>query len=401
MKNLRFWLAIPIVLVLVVAGYTLYQTQLAPVPATPAPAPAAQSGGPSLVSAEAEIVPVRDSTLAFKIGGPVAEVLVAPGDVVTAGQTLVRLSAPELAAALAQAEAGLASAQARLAQAEAGATAEDLAIAELQIKAAQAKAAQADAQRDTLVAGARTQQVTIAEAQLAEAQGQLRLAESMHDRTMSSDLISGPTEWMAREQRDVTAAQVTAAQAQLDLVKAGASWNERRAANSGVDAADVQVELAQAQLAHLKAGASPEDLAVLRAGVVQAEAAVEQARAAYAQAELHAPFAGTVTDVRLEVGEFAAPGVPVVVLATTGAWEVHTKDLSEVDVVYVREGQSVQVTVDALPGQTFTGRVRTIALMSAQNRGDTVYQVKVALVDVPADAPLRWGMKAFVEINLP
>jgi hypothetical protein len=42
--------------------------------------------------------------------------------------------------------------------------------------------------------------------------------------------------------------------------------------------------------------------------------------------------------------------------------------------------------------------VRKIALQSEDYRGDVVYGVTVELADV-ADAPLRWGMTAMVEIG--
>jgi len=71
----------------------------------------------------------------------------------------------------------------------------------------------------------------------------------------------------------------------------------------------------------------------------------------------------------------------------------------EVDVVEVRAGQTVEVSVDALPDRTFHGRVREVALVSALKHGDVTYTVTIELDDV-GDAPLRWGMKAFVDIHI-
>ncbi len=69
-----------------------------------------------LVEADAVVVPIRTADLSLPGAGRVAELLVALGEQVEAGQVLVRLDAEQEAAALAEAEAALASAQAKLAQ---------------------------------------------------------------------------------------------------------------------------------------------------------------------------------------------------------------------------------------------------------------------------------------------
>ena len=60
------------------------------------------------VLADGAVVPARVAVLSFPTGGIVAEVLVAEGDTVTAGQPLVRLDAARQRASVAQAEAVLA-----------------------------------------------------------------------------------------------------------------------------------------------------------------------------------------------------------------------------------------------------------------------------------------------------
>jgi HlyD family secretion protein len=65
----------------------------------------------------------------------------------------------------------------------------------------------------------------------------------------------------------------------------------------------------------------------------------------------------------------------------------------------VAVGQPVKVTVDALPDQEFQGIVTEIAPRSETKRGDVTYTVSIKLTDA-TDAPLRWGMTAFVDINV-
>jgi len=120
-------------------------------------------------------------------------------------------------------------------------------------------------------------------------------------------------------------------------------------------------------------------------------------RAALANAEVRAPFAGTITNLDLKVGEFSASGKPVVTVADSSQWVVKTKDLTEIDVVNIKEGQPVSVKFDAIPGKEFKGNVLSIAENYTENQGDIVYKVTVLLTD--KDAAMRWGMTARVRFE--
>ena len=105
-----------------------------------------------------------------------------------------------------------------------------------------------------------------------------------------------------------------------------------------------------------------------------------------------------MVDVQAEVGDQVNPGQVVVILATLDQLEIHTTDLTELDVGRVAVGQAVKVSVDALTGREFPGVVAEIALQGQDYRGDVVYEVTVTL-DSPEEATvLRWGMTAMVEI---
>lgn len=118
------------------------------------------------------------------------------------------------------------------------------------------------------------------------------------------------------------------------------------------------------------------------------------ARAALANAELRSPFAGTITNLDLKAGEFAASGTPAVTVADFSAWVVKTTDLTEIDVVNIKEGQGVDVTLDAIPDVKLKGYVLSIGQNYSEKQGDVVYEVTVLLTDKhPA---MRWGMTAEV-----
>jgi multidrug resistance efflux pump len=117
-------------------------------------------------------------------------------------------------------------------------------------------------------------------------------------------------------------------------------------------------------------------------------------RAALANAEVRAPFPGVITDLNLKVGEFAASGNPVITIADNSQWLVKTTDLTEIDVVNVKEGESVTVTLDALPDVELNGNVFSISQNYSENQGDVVYEVTILLTDI--DPAMRWGMTAVV-----
>ena len=413
MKAVKIILGVIAFVLVVGLGYLGYQRYLAPLPETPAPQAAppvtaaeAASAGPDVVSAEGVIVPIRHVELAFRAGGCVSEVLVAPGETVAAGEVLARLEDDDLQAAVAQAEAALEAAQAQLALVEARPRAEEIAVAEEQIETAQAALSQAAAQRDLLIAGATETEIAAAQAQVAAAEVEQWMAREAHDQTMKcytrpdgSEVCPalGTLEEQARYALHAANESLAAAQARLAQAQ-GSAGAQTRSANAGVWAAEAQRDVAQAQLDLLQAGASREAIVAAEASVRQAEAALEATRVALAETELRAPFAGTVADVTLEVGEIVAPGVPLAIVADFSAWQVETDDLSEMDVVQIRAGQKVEVCVDALPDQSFRGRVVEVALVSELERGDVTYVVSIELDDV-GDALLRWGMTTLVNIG--
>ncbi|MEI2776485.1 MAG: HlyD family efflux transporter periplasmic adaptor subunit [Tetrasphaera sp.] len=194
------------------------------------------------------------------------------------------------------------------------------------------------------------------------------------------------------EDIQVARAQVAQAQAARDEVIADAHPADVARAQANVRSATAALDL-------LKAGARPEEIAVATAQVQAAQAAVAQAQAALDATILTAPFAGEVSSIAVAVGEFVAPGAPVVKLGDTRQWAVETDTLSELEVVNLHEGEAVMVTFDALPGANFRGTVEHIQPASDFKRGDVTFTATIAL-DVTGEsaaaAGLRWGMSAAV-----
>ena len=156
------------------------------------------------------------------------------------------------------------------------------------------------------------------------------------------------------------------------------------------------IQQAQAQLDLLMAGARDEELAAALAAVDQAQAGLQQAQASLIDTELPAPFSGTVAVMHVKEGEQVGGGMPVVQLADLTTWQVETDDLTELDIVNVQEGDRATLTFDAIEGLELTGVVERIKPLGEEKRGDITYTVIIRPDE--QDPRLRWKMTAVATI---
>ncbi len=359
------------------------------------PTPEVEMDFVPVVSVTGEVMPAVWATVSAQTGGTVLEVLVEPGDEVAAGAPLVRLDPTDAQLGMQQAEASLEAAEAQLALLEAGPRPGEVAAAEAQIEAAQAALAQAAAQRDQLTAGATEAEIAAAEAEVVAAELARKAAEDQYDQIQGK--IHGWVEQEAILQLRAAEEALEAAQARLAQVQDGAGA-QIRAAQAAVQAAEAQQDVAQAQLDLLEAGATAEEVAVAQAAVAQAAVALETARVALDRSEVRAPFAGTVGAVAVRTGELVAPGQPLVTLGDLTTLWVETTDLDEIDVARVAVGQQAALTFDALPERVLAGRVTRISPMADPGAGGVHYTAIVVLDEI--DPAIRWGMTAFVDIEV-
>ncbi|MEW6231456.1 MAG: efflux RND transporter periplasmic adaptor subunit [Chloroflexota bacterium] len=369
------------VLAVLALGYLGVSRGLGPgAKATPTPTVSGNETD-KIISASGTLLPAKRANLAFKIPGQVKLVLANAGDAVRAGDFLLQLEAPDLEAAAAQAKAAADAAQANLTQARAGATREEIAIAEANLRVARAQLAR-------LKAGATREEIAIAKANLNRAEAALQDAQADYDRI---SWMPGKGATPQSRALQLATLDYEIAKSRYEQVLGGATPEELRIAEANLAAA-------QAQLDRVKAGARPEEIAAAQGRADQAAAAYRQAQSALESATLLAPFAGTVASVSVNEGESVAPGVPVVALGDLSHLRVETDDLSETAVARVRVGQPVAVTFEALPGKTFKGKVTDIALIATQRQGGINYTVTIEVEGL--DPLLRWGMTAHVEIDV-
>jgi membrane fusion protein, multidrug efflux system len=124
-----------------------------------------------------------------------------------------------------------------------------------------------------------------------------------------------------------------------------------------------------------------------------AEAAVQLAEAKLAKTEIKAPFSGIIGLRVVSVGDYVKEGADVVNLESIDPLKVDFR-VPETYLKQVQVGQSLQVTLDAVPGKTFEGRVFALnPLVDASGRAIVIR----AIVRNP-DTSLRPGMFARVRL---
>jgi HlyD family secretion protein len=426
--------------------------------AEPTVAPGVQDDFTPIVSVTGELVPAMWAVLSAEVGGRVSAVLVEPGDTVDEGDPLVRLDTTDLGLELRVAQQEVAAQQAALARLIAGASEQAAARADrendqqiaqaeisLRIKRQQLeRAMEQDPANDVTAAQAQVQQL---QAQLAQMRAQdpateVRLAQVEVERARIA-LDDAENEynkaldrpWEDQAIRDAWAKELEqmqlnyrAAQARLD-----AAESAQRAHALGLNALQSQIAAAQARLEqaqeaadaygvtlgilgyevdaarmsldYLRAWENPLRDEAMQQEIDQAEARLEQAKGSVAQieqriedAELRAPFAGTIGAVDVRTGEQIQPGQSMVVLGDLDTLRVETTDLDEIDVVQIAVGQEAAVTFDALPDRVITGIVTRISPRAESGSGGVHYTVVLELPEI--DPVLRWGMTAFVDIEV-
>ena len=97
------------------------------------------------------------------------------------------------------------------------------------------------------------------------------------------------------------------------------------------------------------------------------------------------------------LGEQVTLGAPILRLADFSQLQIETEDLTELQVVYIQEGDRAQVTFDALPDLIVEATVVRIRPYGENSSGDIVYRATLSVAQ--PDARLRWNMTAAVTFN--
>lgn len=174
----------------------------------------------------------------------------------------------------------------------------------------------------------------------------------------------------AAAQSGAAFAEATYQRYQMLLDKRAISRQEFEEAESRYKSAVANQEMAAAAIARARAGQG------------QAEAELEGAKVMRGYAVLSAPFAGVISEKRMDAGSLAMPGQPLLILEQAGDFRLEAT-VEESRIAAVQLGDQVRVAVEAL-GTTVEGRVSEI--VPAVDAASRAFLVKI---DLPGGAALR------------
>jgi HlyD family secretion protein len=166
---------------------------------------------------------------------------------------------------------------------------------------------------------------------------------------------------------DLKRAQADKEQKELDYKRAEDLYKAQLIAKSDYDARKAAYDVAVAQLAQAEAritqSKAQRDSSVGR--ISQAKAMLTRYSDQLSKTVYAAPFDGIITNLPVREGESVVVGIqnaPGSTLMTLADMSVITAEVrvDETDIVNVKLDQPAEVTIDALPNQTFKGRVTEI-----------------------------------------
>lgn len=151
------------------------------------------------------------------------------------------------------------------------------------------------------------------------------------------------------------------------------------------------------KLLHLESSALEDQVKSASLAVENAKLSLRTAQDMLENYNIKAPISGTVTQKDLSAGDnVGQAGTTVMAVVSDLSALTFDMMIDELDISSVQQGQKVEITVDALPGRTFTGYVDKININGVTANGVTNYPVTVMMED--PDPDLLPGMNVSAEI---
>jgi HlyD family secretion protein len=178
----------------------------------------------------------------------------------------------------------------------------------------------------------------------------------------------------ARSSLEQTRSLVDQARAALELAQQNLKrqqelWKEGLTTREALDRAENDVELRQAELQ-----ARQQDIQTREQQIRQEQAQLETTRYSLSQIIIQSPMNGLVTRRNIEQGENVVvgtmnnPGTVLLTIADMSVIEAEV-EVDETDIPNVTLGQRAKITIDAVEGKTFAGRVTEIGNSPIQATG--------------------------------
>ncbi|MBB4183522.1 membrane fusion protein (multidrug efflux system) [Sinorhizobium terangae] len=306
------------------------------------------------ISTDDAYVKADSTTIAPKVSGYIAAVLVGDNEPVKAGQILARIDDRDYKVNLEQAKAEVEAAEANIANKQSALIAQQSAI---------------DAAKATVEADKADE--TFAE----------------HDDKRYAELA---------KQGFGTVQNAQQAASRIAAARAAVTRDSAALANATKQLDVIKAELAQA-----------------KAALDSAKAAEDQAELNLSYTALTAPIDGVIGNRTLRVGQYVQAGTQLMAVVPTDAAYI-VANYKETQLTDVRPGQKVEIEVDTFPGLVFKGHVDSISPASGQefallppdnatgNFTKVVQRIPVKIAldhDSPASVVLRPGMSVYPTID--
>jgi HlyD family secretion protein len=172
--------------------------------------------------------------------------------------------------------------------------------------------------------------------------------------------VAGARSSLAQARVNVETARANLALARDQANRQRELWKQQLTTREALDQAESTLKVRETELA-----ARETDIANREQMIKQETAQLSTSRYNLSQVTLTAPFDGIITRRNIEEGENVVigtmnnAGTQLLTIADMSVIEAEV-EVDETEIPTVRIGQPAKITVDALPGQTFTGKVTEI-----------------------------------------
>lgn len=387
------------------------------------------------VLATGQVTSKTDLSLSFKTSGVVTNVSAVVGQKVKTGQALANLQQSDVLAGLTQARGALAQAQANYQKVLAGASSEEVAVAQVALDNAKSALQTTKNQQQVLVDNAykalmnstlsaeagigntTAVTVTVSGVYNAQEQGSYKITIyfsgsgvqfQYNGLETGSGIVSTTPQPLGNRglyiafssvsgmnTNDSWTVSIPNTQAATYVANYNAYQSALQAQSSAVSAAQNAVLSAQAALDLKKAQARPADLQAAEAQVLSAQGQVQAASANLENTILRAPADGTITSVDIKPGELATALKEALILQDIGNLHVEA-NVSEANIASIKPDQSVEVTFDALgTDRKFSAKVQSVDPASTLVSGVVNYKVVISLNKIDEIKP---GMTANISV---
>lgn len=315
--------------------------------------------------------------ISSRIAGTISKVLVEDNQYVKAGQLLVVLDPRDYDIKIAQAKAALEKNQ-RQEQADTA----DVAVTDSTAGAQSATAASEITHANASISSAKSlvanfhAALGMEVAKLASLQAQKQQYDKdlkRYENLSSQGAISKQQYDQAKTQYDMSVAQIAAEEQAIQQARANVAKAESDLQQAYSDLTKTKATLKSAEAAHQQTHVKSYLSGVSKAEVDQAKADLQNAILQRSYCQIVAPVSGRVGKKAIHPGEQIQLGQALFTIIPDESWL--TANFKETQIGKMRPGQKVDVTLDAFPGQHFTGKVDSIApasgakfaLMPAEN----------------------------------